>query len=101
LAASHQKEFWHFHDLTIKQSDNLDSTKVFEIASKVLDNFQYFKNDFFNKNFDSIILENIQLAHAYKISGTPTIFINGREFQEWTNINLLKLIIKKDYDCSQ
>jgi uncharacterized membrane protein len=96
LAASREKEFWDFHDLIIKQSDNLDSVKIFEIAEKSLSNFEGFKENFITKNYTALLGENISCARQYKVSGTPTIFINGREFQQWTNINLLKMIVSDE-----
>jgi len=100
LAASNDKEFWRFHDLIIKQSSDLDSARVFEIGEKSLNDFEGFKNDFFSKNFDVLLKENITLGEEYKVSGTPAIFINGRYFQQWTNINLLNMIIS-DYSSTK
>jgi protein-disulfide isomerase len=96
LAASHEKEFWYYHDLIIKQSEHLDSVKVFEIAEKSLSNFEGFKEKFIAENYDVLLKENISVAEEYKVSGTPTVYINGREFQQWTNINLLKMIVSSN-----
>jgi uncharacterized membrane protein len=96
LAASREKEFWDFHDLVINQSDDLDSAKIFAVAEKSLSNFVGFKENFITNNYTALLEENISCARQYKVSGTPTIFINGREFQQWTNINLLKMIISKE-----
>jgi uncharacterized membrane protein len=93
LAASREKEFWDFHDLIIKQSDDLDSAKVFEIAGKTLSNFEGFKENFITEDYTAVLEENISCARQYNVSGTPAIFINGREFLQWTNINLLKMIV--------
>lgn len=102
LSAYSQKEYWSFHDQIINQSKDLDSTKIFNIATNSLGNFKEFENNYNIMNHDSIFNENIKIANSYKVTGTPTIFINGREFKEWSNINLLKMIIssikKKDYD---
>jgi len=96
LAASQDKAFWSFHDLIIAQSNNLDSVKIFGLAAKYLNDFEAFRDVFFTKDFDSILIGNIKLAHEYKVTGTPTIFINGREFQQWMNINILKMIVSTD-----
>lgn len=93
LSASHEREFWDFHDLVIKKSDNLDSTKIFEIAEFSLSNFEGFKENFSNKENDILLDEHVDLAKGYKVTGTPTIFINGRGFEQWTNINLLMMIV--------
>jgi len=90
--ASHDKEFWNFHDLILKQAVIPDSMEVFGMAEKSLANYDEFRNNFFS-NYNFSLEENILLAEEYKVTGTPTIFINGREFQQWTNLNLLKQII--------
>jgi hypothetical protein len=93
LAASQDKEFWHFHDLILKQSNEIDSAKIFELGKKTLKDYEGFRDDFFTKNYDAILKENIALSQEYKVSGTPGVFINGREFHQWTNINLLDMIV--------
>lgn len=94
FSASLDKEFWNFHDIIINQAKNIDSLKVFEIAEKSLDDFEKFKFNFTSRNNNYSLEENISLSEKYKVQGTPTIFINGREFQQWTNINLLKMIVQ-------
>jgi protein-disulfide isomerase len=93
FTASHDKDFWKFHDQIINQPVNLDSAKVFKIAEKSLKNFSEFKHIFSIGSQNYSLEENILLAEDYGIQGTPTIFINGREFKQWTNISLLKTII--------
>jgi uncharacterized membrane protein/ferredoxin-like protein FixX len=93
FTASHDKEFWKFNDIIIKQIENLDSAKVFGIAEESLENFDDFKHNFSIGSQNYSLEENILLAEEYRIPGTPTIFINGREFQQWTNISLLKTIV--------
>lgn len=93
FTASHDKDFWKFHDQIINQPENLDSIKVFRIVEKSLANFTEFMHNFTIHSQNYSLEENILLAEEYRIPGTPTIFINGREFQQWTNISLLKTIV--------
>ena len=96
IAAGKDEKFWYFYDYIIKQSHDLDSAKVFEIAKNSLNNFEEFSKNYFTKNFDVLLKENITLVEEYKVSGTPAIFINGRKFQQWTNINLLNRIVSSN-----
>jgi uncharacterized membrane protein len=95
LSASLDKEFWNFHDLIINQIDNLDSVKVFRLAQKSLQNFETFSHSFSSSILNYSLKENILLAEDYKVQGTPSIFIDGREFRQWNNIILLKMIVKQ------
>jgi protein-disulfide isomerase len=93
FAASKDEEFWNFHDQIIKKAENQDHNQVFGIAKKTLKNFDDFKQKLSAENYTTLLKENILLAEEYDVKGTPTIFINDREFQQWTNISLLKMII--------
>ncbi|MBN1414053.1 MAG: thioredoxin domain-containing protein [Bacteroidales bacterium] len=94
LAARNDKEFWRFHDVVIEESHRLDSIETFILAEQYLNDFNAFMRGFFSPENDSILVRNIIFASKYSVSGTPTIYINNREFQQWTNIKLLRLIIK-------
>jgi protein-disulfide isomerase/uncharacterized membrane protein len=95
LAAGNDKNFWGFHDQILKQSHHLDSALIFGIAEKYLNDFEGFRNDFFSNNYDSVLIKNSILVKQYNVKGTPAIYINGREFEQWTNIKLLEMIISE------
>ena len=78
LAAESQGKFWEFHDLLFKDYNRLNDEKVKEIAKKLgLD-----EQEFEKKTADPQIVRKIQQDYMDGInagvSGTPTLFINGK-----------------------
>lgn len=96
LAARHDKDFWHFHDAVIGTPFLPDSIAIMNLAKKHLKDFTGFKREYFLSKNDSILSYNVKLAAQLNISGTPAIYINGREFTDWTNIELMKMIMAKE-----
>ena len=96
LAARHDKDFWHFHDAVIGQPFIPDSLAIMNLAKKHLKDYPGFEKECFSSKNDSILSYNVKLAAQLNISGTPAIYINGRKFTEWTNIELLKMIIAEE-----
>jgi protein-disulfide isomerase/uncharacterized membrane protein len=96
LAARHDKDFWHFHDAVIGQPFLPDSLAIMNLAKEYLKDYPGFKKEYFLSKNDSILSYNVKLATQLNISGTPAIYINGREFTEWTNIELMKMIIAEE-----
>jgi uncharacterized membrane protein len=93
LAARDDRNFWRFHDQVVGRVDQPDSAAVFRIAEEELDNYAFFRNLFSNGNMDSLVKTNIDYAKKFKVSGTPTVFVNGREVKQWSNMKLLKMIV--------
>ena len=78
LAAGSQGKFWEFHDLLFKDYNRLNDEKVKEIAKKLgLD-----EQEFEKKTADPQIVQKIRQDYMdgvnAGVSGTPTLFINGR-----------------------
>ena len=93
LSARHDQEFWHFYDLLSDQSQIFDSLDLLKKASGSLNDYKTFIKSYLSGENDSILINNAKLAIAHNVQGTPTVFIDGREFQQWTNKPLLKMIL--------
>ncbi len=78
LAAGSQGKFWEFHDLLFKDYNRLNDEKVKEIAKKLELDEQAFEK----KMADPQIVQKIRQDYAdgvnAGVSGTPTLFINGK-----------------------
>lgn len=78
LAAHQQNKFWPMHDLLFKNQRILDEDKIQTIAQKIGLNMKRFNADL--KNPEVIAQVNIDRGEGEKagLSGTPTLYINGR-----------------------
>ena len=78
LAAGSQGKFWEFHDLLFKDYNRLNDEKIREIAKTLgLD-----EQEFEKKTADPQIVQKIRQDYMdgvnAGVSGTPTLFINGK-----------------------
>ena len=100
LAAGSQGKFWEFHDLLFKDYNRLNDEKVKEIAVKLgLD-----EQEFEKKTADPQMVRKIRQDYTdgvnAGVSGTPTLFINGRLLRN-RSMDGFKEIIGKELGKTQ
>jgi protein-disulfide isomerase len=94
VCAQEQDRFWAFHDMAFETRGQISRSVVQNIAAGIeLD------LDAFNSCLDSgrglrIVTEDIKAASDAGVTGTPTLFINGRKLRgvpkPWVLNELLK-----------
>lgn len=97
LAADVQGKFWEFHD-ELFASEKLSDSLITEIAEKLGLDMDKWKKDKGSSTTQNRINIDIQDAQKAGVTGTPTIFINGRllknrsmqGFQQMINAELKK-----------
>ncbi len=91
IAAHQQGKFWEVHSQIFANQKELSTQKLDEIAESFgLDMIQ-FKQDLLSQEVLSLIVRDVREGQRIGVSGTPTIFINGkhvtdRSFQSLTNL---------------
>ena len=77
LAAGKQGKFWGFHD-ELFASEKLDLQVIDAAAVKLGLDIEKWKKDMVSQEIRQRIYTDIQDAQQAGVTGTPTIFINGR-----------------------
>jgi protein-disulfide isomerase len=77
-AASQQGKFWEYHDALFSQPDKLSEEFYLATAKSLNLDLEKFEQD--RANADSAIEDDIQLAEALGLSGTPFFVLNGEAF---------------------
>lgn len=80
VAAHRQGKFWPVHDQLFKNQKSLSQAKIISIAQRAGLNIGKFKTDLESPEVKSIVAQDRQEGEATGLTGTPTIFINGRRF---------------------
>jgi protein-disulfide isomerase len=80
-AAGEQGKFWEMHDLIFQNSSKLSDDLFKEFAKKLNLDINKFTADFNSNKYDSLILQDINLGRQVGVSGTPTLFMNGKRMQ--------------------
>lgn len=79
LAAHQQGKFWEFHTRLLENHDAMDPAKIDQIAQDLNLDMDRFKTDMASAEISRIIDRDIQNGKNIGVSGTPTIFINGKQ----------------------
>jgi protein-disulfide isomerase len=83
-AAGLQGKFWEMHDLIYENQNTwhaaFDARPIFEdYATRIGLNMEKFRNDSAGEPVAQRIFLDGKRAHALGVSGTPTVYMNGRE----------------------
>ena len=78
MAAEKQGRFWEYHDELFRQQASLSQDKYLEIAGNMDLDLKQFSLDMMRPSIRNKIDEDISDGKKAGISGTPSIFVNGR-----------------------
>jgi len=92
LAANKQGKFWEFHSQLFANHDALSTQKLDEIAKSFDLDMTKFKEDLMSQDVVSLIVRDVREGQKIGVSGTPTIFVNGKQIKDRTFRAMDKLI---------
>ncbi len=94
IAAGNQGKFWEMHDTLFANRDHLEGADVDSYAKSLRLDMAKFHVDMQAPATTDRIERDKKLGESVGVQGTPTIFVNGREFDphqdldEWINLEL-------------
>jgi protein-disulfide isomerase len=92
IAAHQQGKFWEVHSQIFANQKDLSTQKLDEIAESAGLDMTQFKQDLLSQQVLSLIVRDVREGQKIGVSGTPTIFINGKHVTDRRFQNLSKLI---------
>ena len=92
MAAGEQGKFWEYHDELFLHQSSLSSQKYMEIAKNMDLDLKKFSLDRMRPSLRNKIEQDIADAQKAGLTGTPTIFVNGRKLKKRDFGSLTKLI---------
>jgi protein-disulfide isomerase len=92
MAAGQQGKFWEYHDELFLQQDSLSNNKYLEIAQNIGLDVKEFSLDMMRPSIRKKVEQDINDAKKAGVTGTPTIFVNGRKLKKRDLETLGKLI---------
>ena len=95
LAAGRQGKFWEFHSQLLEHHDQLDETKLNEIAAALGLDMDRFAQDRQLEASRQLIREDIQDGKAIGVNGTPSVFMNGKRVDNKDLGSLPQLIARE------
>jgi len=94
LAAGKYGKFWKFHDQLFLEYNKLNDQKIREIAQNLGLNGEEFEKMMKNPKILAKIQQDILDGRQAGVTGTPTVFVNGRRLRDWSPNGLQMLIDK-------
>ena len=82
LAAAEQGKFWEYHDELFFNQSSLSNQKYREIARDIGQNQEKFNKDFLRPSLRKKVEQDLADGKKAGVTGTPTIFINGRRVKK-------------------
>jgi len=80
-AAKEQGKFWEMHDLIFQNVGKVNEQLLKDFAQQLGLNVEKFSSDLASNKYDQIIQQDLGLGRSSDVSGTPTLFINGKRMQ--------------------
>jgi protein-disulfide isomerase len=87
IAAMAQGKFWEMHDKLFQNQEHLEQADVDGYAKDIGLNLAKFHADMTSAATNDRLARDRKLADDLKIEGTPTIYINGRDFDARQDID--------------
>lgn len=81
LAANEQGKFWEYHDKLYAEKTIVPAS-IDKIASEIGLDQDQFKKDMNSVRLKQIVSADVAEAGQLGVTGTPTIFINGRRLKQ-------------------
>lgn len=81
LAANEQGKFWEYHDKLFAETA-IAPASIDRIASELGLDQEQFKKDMNSSRIKQMVNNDVAEAGSLGVTGTPTIFINGRKLKE-------------------
>lgn len=95
LAAHNQGKFWQMHDALFAMNNNITMEKILAAAKEIGLDTDTFTNDLRSDATRQRLMKDIANAREAEVSGTPTIFVNGRRVTD-RGPDALQLLINEE-----
>jgi protein-disulfide isomerase len=83
VAAGAQGKFWEMHDQLFTHQETLANSDIEGFAKKLGLDLDKFKSDWVSNDTKDKVAKDKELGGRIGITGTPSIFINGRKFMQY------------------
>ncbi len=90
------KKFWDYHDTLFNNQKDLSSGALIDYAEKMGLDKDKMTACLFDEEATKAVKADIEAGKQVDISGTPSIFINGRRLTNWNNIKFLRAVIEQE-----
>jgi protein-disulfide isomerase len=95
MAAGAQGKFWEYHDLVFENQRAVGRADLEKYAERLKLDMKSFKKALDDKTYEKAVDADIKLGEKVFVSGTPTLFLNGKRLRNPTDFDLVSKEIEK------
>ncbi len=92
VAAHEQGKFWQYHDMIFENMKELTNEKFTVFAQKLGLNMPLFKKVMNAQETKNFVIKDHSSGREAGVTGTPSVFINGKKLRKRTFAGFQKLI---------
>jgi protein-disulfide isomerase len=93
--AGEQGQFWPYHDALMSGRESLRASNLADLAARLGMDSAKFDSCLAARKYQGMVESDVDQGDRLGISGTPTIFINGREYLGAQSLDDLKAAIDR------
>ncbi len=98
LAAHRQGRFWPMHDLIFTHQTQLEEGSFVAFATELGLNVEKFKTDMADPAIAQQVQRDRQEGEDARMTGTPTVYVNGKLYAEDKSVDAMKAYIRQQLD---
>jgi len=89
-------DFWGFHDEVFENQAVLQSTIFAEIAGDMGWDEREFAECMVRPEVEQRVEADMEKGRVAQVTGTPTLYINGRKVAAWRNTDVIRAIVREE-----
>lgn len=98
LCGAKQGDFWGFHDALFRNQRGLNEEEILKIAEKEGMSREEASACIASPEIDRMVRDQIESARAIYLTGTPTIFVNGRKLKYWRDPKYVQAVVREEIE---
>lgn len=105
VCANEQRNFWPFHDMAFAEqrtlnAEPLSAETLLDLAKRAGLNVDEAKDCFESSFSETRVQRDVADGQAVKLRGTPTVFINGRQYEGPLDFENFRRVIQNEIDAA-
>lgn len=93
ICAGSEGKFWPMHDILFENNRSISAITLPKFANKINLSWSELNQCIQSSETKAILDKDFTLANQVGVSGTPTVLINGRKVNGWTDRDFLEAIL--------
>jgi protein-disulfide isomerase len=95
--AHEQEKFWEYHDMLYANAPKANADNLKSYAKEIGLNIESFDRCFASRKYKMAVQKNLNEGAQLGLTGTPTVFINGREISGNLPLKAFEAIIEEEF----